>query len=142
MTRARILVADDHKRMRDEVVRLLNREFHVLESVGDGEALLLAEARLKPDVCVVDISMPIMNGLDAAAELKHTGAASKIVFLTIHDDADFVSAALRTGAEGYVIKTRMTTDLPVAVREVLAGRTFVSELDSTRTFRRNDVDGS
>ena len=136
MTRARILVADDHKRMRDEVVRLLNREFHVLESVADGEALLLAEARLKPDVCVVDISMPIMNGLDAAAELKHTGAASKIVFLTIHDDADFVSAALRTGAAGYVIKTRMTTDLPLAVREVLAGRTFVSELDSTRASRR------
>lgn len=132
MTRARILVADDHKLMRDSVVHLLKREFDVLGAVGDGKALLEVAARSKPDVCVLDISMPIMDGIETAVELKQRGSCAKIIFLTIHQDADFLTAAFKTGASGYVIKPRMATDLPLAVREVLAGRTFVSSFDRSR----------
>ena len=126
MTRARILVAEDHALMRNRVVRLLKSEFEVLEAVADGQALLELAARLNPDVCVLDISMPILNGIEAAGQLRRNGSTAKIIFLTLHNDSDFVRAALDSGAEGYVVKGQMAVDLPVAVREVLAGRTFLS----------------
>jgi len=126
VTRARIVVADDHELMREQVARLLKREFDVIAAVADGKALLEAAARLKPDVCVIDISMPIFNGIEAAGHLKQSESPAKVIFLTIHDDSDFVSAAFKSGAEGYVFKSRMGADLVVAVREVLAGRTFLS----------------
>ena len=126
MRRARILVAEDHELMRNKVVRLLRRDFEVLEAVTNGEALLEAAERLKPDVCVLDISMPILNGIETATHLKKSKIPSKVIFLTIHNDADFVGAAFKSGAEGYVFKTRMCADLVVAVREVLAGRAFLS----------------
>src|SRR5687767_14674296 len=90
VARARILLADDHKGMRDRVVNLLEREFEMLEPVKDGSALLEAASRLEPDVCLVDISMPIINGIKAAALLKETGSRAKIIFLTIHEDPDFL----------------------------------------------------
>ena len=130
MTRARILVAEDHTLMRDNVVRILKREFQVLDAVADGEALLEAAARLKPDVCVLDISMPEVSGIETATRLKQSGSTAKVIFLTIHDDFDFIGAALKTGADGYVFKTRMAIDLLLAVHEVLAGRTFLSPLSS------------
>ena len=123
---ARILLADDHKGMRDRVVRMLEREFEMLEPVNDGRALLEAAARLEPDVCLMDISMPILNGIEAAARLKKSGSKAKIIFLTIHEDLDFLVAALRAGASGYVIKLRMASDLRAAIKEVLAGRTYIS----------------
>ena len=126
MARARILVAEDHELMRNQVVRLLRREFDVLEAVTNGKALLEAAARLKPDVCVLDISMPELNGIETIAHLKQNQSSPKVIFLTIHNDADFVGAAFKSGAEGYVFKTRMGADLVIAVREVLAGRTFLS----------------
>ena len=126
--RARILVADDHQGIRDTVVNLLRRDFEVLETVADGRALLDAVKRLKPDLCVVDISMPFVNGIEAASQLKTNGNPPKLIFLTIHEDEDFVSAALKTGAEGYVIKERIAADLIFAIKEVLAGRTFVSKI--------------
>ena len=124
--RARILLADDHKGIRDRVVRMLEREFEVLEPVKDGRALLEAEAKLKPDVCLLDISMPILNGIETAARLKENGSKAKIIFLTIHEDLDFIVAALKAGASGYVVKPRMAADLRAAIREVLAGRTYIS----------------
>ena len=126
MARARILVAEDHELMRNQVVRLLRREFDVLEAVANGKALLEAAARLKPDVCVLDISMPQLNGIETVEQLKRSESSPKVIFLTIHNDADFVGAAFKSGAEGYVFKTRMGADLVIAVREVLAGRTFLS----------------
>jgi DNA-binding NarL/FixJ family response regulator len=140
VSRARILVADDHKMMRDLVVHVLNREFEVLEALSDGQALLEAAARLLPDVCVLDISMPKMGGIEAATRLKESGSASKIVFLTIHDDADFVAAALETGAKGYVIKSRLAADLLIAVRDVLAGGIFVSSLGCNERHQQPLVD--
>ena len=126
MKRARILVAEDHKLMRNRVVRLLKSEFEVVGAVDSGQALLEAAARLKPDVCVLDISMPLVSGIEAAAQLKLSDSPTKVIFLTIHNDSDFVGAAFKSGAEGYVFKTRMAADLIVAVREVMAGRTFLS----------------
>jgi DNA-binding NarL/FixJ family response regulator len=125
-TRARILVAEDHELMRNKVVRLLQHDFEVLEAVTNGEALLEAAARLKPDICVLDISMPRLNGIETATHLKRSKSPSKVIFLTIHDDSDSVGAAFKSGAAGYVFKTRMAADLVIAVREVLAGRTFLS----------------
>jgi len=124
--RARILVAEDHKLMRNRVVRLLKSEFEVVGAVDSGQALLEAAARLKPDVCVLDISMPVVSGIEAAAQLKLGDSPTKVIFLTIHNDSDFVGAAFKSGAEGYVFKTRMAADLLIAVREVMAGRTFLS----------------
>ena len=124
--RARILLADDHKGMRDRVVSMLEREFEMLEPVSDGRALVEAATRLEPDVCLMDISMPVVNGIEAAAQLKESGSKAKIIFLTIHEDLDFLVAALRAGASGYVVKPRMASDLRAAIKEVLAGRTYIS----------------
>ncbi len=124
--RARILLADDHQEMRDIVVRLLENEHEIIQTVEDGDALLEAETRLQPDLCLVDISMPVMNGIEAVSHLKQRGSKAKIIMLTIHDDGDFARAAFRSGASGYVVKSHMGTDLRMAVKEVLAGRTFVS----------------
>lgn len=124
MARARILVADDHEEVRNKIVQLLKRQFDVLGAVCDGPEFLEAVNELKPDLCVLDISMPKMSGIEVAYRIKQSHSQTKIVFLTLHDDLDFRAAALETGAEGYVTKARMGGDLIFAVKEVLAGRTF------------------
>jgi DNA-binding NarL/FixJ family response regulator len=132
VARARILLADDHQEMRNVVVHLLEREFEILSSVADGRSFLEAASKLKPDVCLLDISMPIMNGIEAAIQLKERGSTAKVIFLTIHEDRDFIQAALRIGASGYVCKQRITSDLSLAVSEALAGRIFISPTLSLR----------
>ena len=124
MARARIVVADDHDEIRNTIVGLLQQQFEVLAAVADGQAFLEAVARLKPDLCVLDISMPKMNGIEAAHRIKQSDAEIRIVFVTLHDDFDFRAAALATGAEGYITKARLGGELLRAVTEVLAGRTF------------------
>jgi DNA-binding NarL/FixJ family response regulator len=126
LARARIVVADDNQEVRDQVVRLLEPEFEVIEMVEDGEALVQAVFQKRPDVCVTDISMPKINGIEAAARLKQNGFQAKILFLTVHEDPDFIRAALDVGAAGYVLKSRMATDLCVAVKGVMRGQQFVS----------------
>ena len=126
VVRARILLADDHKGMRDRAVRLLEPEFEVIGAVGDGCALLEAAAQMKPDVFVLDISMPGVSGIKAAAQLRDSGSTAKIIFLTVHEDPDFVQAALDAGASGYVLKSRMASDLRSAVKGAMAGRLFIS----------------
>jgi len=126
LNRARILLADDHKEMRDRVVGLLEPEFEVVGAVEDGRALLKAESELQPDVCVVDIAMPTICGIDAAAKLKASGSKAKIVVLTVYDDGDFLQAALKSGALGYVVKSRMASDLCAAIHDALADRIFIS----------------
>jgi len=128
VARARILIADDHEEIRKTVVRLLKRKFEVVAAVGDGPTFLEAVTRLQPDLCVLDISMPNMSGIEVAHRIKQSDSRIKIVFLTLHDDFDFRTAALATGAEGYVTKSRMGGDLIPAVREVLAGRKFCPEV--------------
>ena len=126
MARARILLADDHKEIRDRAVRLLEPEFEVVGTVADGRALVQAFAQLKPDVCVIDISMPQLSGIEAAIKLRENGSEAKIVFLTVNEDSDFVRAALNTGALGYVVKSRMASDLCTAINGAISGRLFVS----------------
>jgi DNA-binding NarL/FixJ family response regulator len=126
VVRARILLADDHKAMRERVVHLLEDEFEILGAFEDGLAMVDAAERLKPDLCLLDISMPFLNGIEVANELRQDGSTAKIIFLTIHEDPDFVQAALNTGASGYVVKSRIASDLVAAVRQVLAGHKFVS----------------
>jgi DNA-binding NarL/FixJ family response regulator len=126
LTRTRILIAEDHEGMRVRVVRLLEPEFEVVGTAGDGLTLLEAARKMKPDVCVLDISMPKMSGIEAATQLGRSPLGPKIVFLTVNDDSDFVRAALGAGALGYVVKSRMASDLRSAIREALAGRLFIS----------------
>ena len=122
----RVLLADDSPSMLQEARRILEPEFHVVGTVDDGEAVLEATQTLKPDVLILDISMGVMNGLEAARLLTRIGSNAKIVFLTVHNDQDFVEEAFSAGAVGYVIKPRLGTDLPIAVREALMGHTFIS----------------
>jgi len=126
VARARILLADDHNEIRKIVVHLLERQFEILDAVADGRSLLEAASKLKPDVCLLDISMPIMNGIEAASQLKERGSTAKVIFLTVHEDRDFIQAALRIGASGYVFKRRIRSDLSLAVSEALADRIFIS----------------
>ncbi len=126
MNRTRVLLADDHEAMLDRVKRLLEKELQVVGIVRDGQAALEAVAELRPDVLILDISMPVLSGLQAALRLKQKKNKVRIVFLTVHENPCFARAALATGALGFVVKPRLATDLLVAIKEVLAGRSFVS----------------
>ncbi len=127
MTRARILLADNHKGMLEQVKSMLCRDFEILGTFEDGQSLITAAQTLNPDLCVLDISMPIVNGIEVAHRLIGLGVKSKLIFLTVHEDPDFLQAALRAGASGYVIKRRLASDLQQAIKQVLKGKTFVSE---------------
>ena len=126
MKKARILLADDHPAMRDKVADLLGDAFQIVASVADGKAAMKAATLLSPDVVLMDISMPIMNGIEAAERLVQSRTQAKILFLTVHDDPDFLKAALATGAAGYILKSQMATDLIPAIRKALAGNRFIS----------------
>ena len=122
----RILLADDSPCMLQAARQILEPEFEVVGTVEDGQAVLEAAESLKPDVLILDISMGLMNGLEAARFLTRIGSTAKIVFLTVHNDPEFVEEAFSAGAVGYVIKPRLGSDLVVAVREAMIGHTFVS----------------
>jgi DNA-binding NarL/FixJ family response regulator len=124
--KARILLADDHPRFPEMETRLLEAEFEVVGRVGDGQALVEEAMRLKPDVIVTDISMPILDGIAAVDRLKESGNSSRIVFLSVHTDTDFVRKCLSAGAFGYVVKSRVASELVPAIRHALAGNIFVS----------------
>ena len=122
MDRIRVLLADDHEAMLDRVGRLLATEYDVVGTVTDGQQALDAAMELEPDVLVLDISMPVMNGIETARRLKEAGSETRIVFLTVHDDPDFAREALEVGALGYVIKQRIASDLVAAIKKAHAGR--------------------
>jgi DNA-binding NarL/FixJ family response regulator len=126
--RSRVLLADDEKSVLDRVRRLLEDEFEVVGTVGDGQSLLEAAERFKPDIIVVDISMPVLSGIEAIRQLRKDNFNAKVIFLTIYQEVVFVDAALATGALGYVLKVCADTDLVVAIREALQGRSYVSPL--------------
>jgi DNA-binding NarL/FixJ family response regulator len=125
LSKPTILLADDHPGIFETVARILEPTFEIIRRADDGQALLEAVAKLNPDV-VTDISMPVLNGIEVAHRLKKNGSTCRIVFLTVHDDPDFIEACLATGALGYVSKPRMALDLVPAIREGLKGHTFVS----------------
>jgi DNA-binding NarL/FixJ family response regulator len=135
LRKPQILLADDHQGLMNTVETLLEPSFEVVGTVGDGESLFKAAMELKPEVIITDISMPILNGIDAATKLKESGCTSKIVFLTVHASSDYVRGCLAAGAFGYVVKNQMASDLLPAIREALAGRIFIS-----RHVRRGNDD--
>jgi DNA-binding NarL/FixJ family response regulator len=126
LKRVRAILADDHPAVLQTVARLLEHDVDVVGTVGDGRSLLEAALELKPDVLIMDISMPGMSGIEAVKKLIEVGCTSKIVFLTVHNDLDFVRACLASGGHAYVIKPRLATDLIPAIRDALAGKIFVS----------------
>jgi DNA-binding NarL/FixJ family response regulator len=128
MKRSRILLADDHAVVLEGLRRILDRpEFEVLDVVGDGWSLVQAAARLRPDVIVTDIAMPGLNGIQAARKIHEHNPKPKIVFLTMHPESAYATAALAAGASGYVLKTAAGEELVGAVRDALKGRIYISK---------------
>jgi len=124
--RSRILIADDHSLVAELCKRLLETEFDVVGVVGDGRALVRAARQLKPDVIIVDVAMPILNGLDAGRQVKETLPSVKLVYLTMNPDPEIAAEAFARGASGYLLKTCASSEMVLAVREVLRGKTYLS----------------
>ena len=142
MARPRILLADDHQKMRDFLTQMLEPQFEIVGAVADGRSFLEAAQKLKPDLCLLDISMPIIDGIKATAQLKDSGSKTKVLVLTVQEDEDFVRASFNNGASGYVIKSRIAADLMVALKEVLEGGRFLSSSSKfDRSSILNDVAG-
>src|SRR5690349_1083657 len=128
MSRIRLLLADDHVMFSDGLQSLLHDEFDLAGTVRNGQELIEATFELKPQVILVDISMPVLNGLDAVREIMRRGSEAKIIFLTMHNDATLLAEALRCGASGYVLKQAAGEELATAIREVAQGNNFISPL--------------
>jgi DNA-binding NarL/FixJ family response regulator len=126
-TLPRVLIADDHPVLRDRLATLLGDEFAVVGTASDGVQLLEAEASLHPDVLVIDITMPHMTGLEAAAQIRSRGSAVPFVCLTACLEDDVMDAAWAAGASAFVSKMSMARDLVPAVRAALAGRRFPAD---------------
>ena len=126
MKRSRVLLADDHSMVIDGLRGLLEPEYEVVGAVNDGRAVLPEVRRLQPDVVVIDISMPLLNGLDCTRQLRDAGCTAKILILTMHPDATLAQEALAAGASGYLLKSSPGSELKRALRDVLLGRTYLS----------------
>ena len=124
--RVRILLADDHTLVSEALVRLLEPRYEVVAKVADGQALLTTARATKPDVVIVDISMPVLNGLEAARYLREEMPTCKLIFLTMTHDADLAREAIRIGASGYLLKTSAGWELLEAVDSALRGRQYVT----------------
>ncbi len=125
-SRARILVVDDNPAILDHVTDILQPDYQVIGKVADGDSVCAEVERLLPDLIVLDISLGERSGIAIARQLREQGYPGAIVFLTVHEDSDFVSGAIGAGGRGYVIKSRMSVDLGLAVKTVLSHRLFVS----------------
>lgn len=140
MKRPRVILADDHVLLLDAIKNLLGAEFEIVGTFTDGRALVDGAAALVPDVVVLDIGMPQMNGLSAGQRLKQSLPKVKIVYLTMNLDADIAAEAFRLGASAYVVKNSAATELLLALRQVLRGRSYISPLitkDMDGTFIHN-----
>ncbi len=126
MLKARILLADDHTLVAEAFKRLLEPEFDVVATVANGRELLRAATELKPDLALIDLNMPLLNGLDAGAQLKEMNPGAKIIVLTMTEDADIAEEAMKKWASGYLLKKSAGSELLKAVREVLEGRLYVT----------------
>jgi DNA-binding NarL/FixJ family response regulator len=132
MKRTRLLLADDHVMFAQGLESLLGDEFDLLGTVENGEELVEATLRLAPDVILVDISMPVLNGFEAVRRIIERGTDAKIIFLTMHDDATLVAEAFRCGASGFILKQAAGEELANAIREVAHGNEYVSPLVTKR----------
>ena len=126
MHRPKVILADDHAVLREGLVRLLESRFDVVAAVGDGRALVAEVDRLRPDVVVLDVAMPLLNGIEAAAQIRSSLPSAKLVFLTQHSAKEYVQGAFSLGISGYLVKSAASAELINAIDEVLAGRRFLS----------------
>lgn len=134
--KTRILLGDDHAFILDGIRAVLQVEYEIVGQVQDGRALVNAAERLKPDVVILDISMPLLNGFEAAQQIKKSRPQVKLIFLSQHLNPAYLRQALKVGASGYVLKSGATGELQQAIREVLRGRTYI-----TPAFGQNVIDG-
>jgi len=135
MNKPRILIADDHKIFAEGLKRLLKEDFDIVGVVADGRQLVAAAEKLQPDVIVVDISMPMLNGIDAVQQIKKVQPAIKAVFLTMHPDVAYAMRAFKEGASGYVLKNAVPDELITAIREGLKGKTYVTPMIAGKLMR-------
>jgi DNA-binding NarL/FixJ family response regulator len=142
MGKTTVLLADDHKIVLEGLKELLADEFDVVGTVEDGRALLEQAQALRPDVIVVDVGMPLLNGIDAARQIKKSGLNVKLVFLTMHQDAMYAKGALDAGASGFVLKHSASSELTKAIQEALRGNTYISSSLTQEVMQlyRDDVD--
>jgi DNA-binding NarL/FixJ family response regulator len=134
MSKPRVLIADDHRILAEGVRGLLEPEFKVVGVVGDGRELVAAAKKLLPDVIVADITMPLLNGIEAALQLRDANVGAKIVFLTQHRDVAYARRALEAGASGFVLKHSVSTELVIAIREALCGQTYITPMIAGELF--------
>jgi len=140
-SRSRVLIADDHTLIAELCKKLLETEFDVVGTVSDGRALVRAAGELEPDVIVVDVAMPVLNGLDAGKQVKEMLPAVKVIYLTMNPDVEVAAEAFRRGAHGYLLKTCAASELVLAVRDVLRGKSFMSAAlprDTVNFLRKQD----
>jgi DNA-binding NarL/FixJ family response regulator len=121
-----VLVADDHKLFLEKVLTILAPRFTVVGTANNGRDLVSEAQRLRPEMIVLDITMPILNGVEAAHELQQLGIRTRLVFLTVHKDVHFLEACIAEGALGYVTKARLSLDLLPALESALSGHFFIS----------------
>ncbi len=126
MSKPRVLLADDHKILIEGLRGLLEPEFELVDTVEDGRELLAAVEKYQPDVIVADISMPLLNGVEAARHILRDNPRAKIIFLTMHSDVAYAAEAFRLGASGYLLKRSAAGELVTAIREVLKGGVYVT----------------
>ena len=128
MKRPRVLLADDHRIVAEGLRGLLEPEFELIGIVEDGRALLTAAEKSRPDVIVADISMPLLNGIEAVRQIKRTNEKIRVVFLTMHPDVTYAASAFEAGASGYVLKHSAPSELITAIQTALRGKTYVTPL--------------
>lgn len=128
MRRTSVLLADDHRMLLEAFTKVLEPEFDIIGTVEDGRKLLDLAAELKPDVIVLDISMPLLNGLAACERLRKSVPGTKLIFLTVNENPEIVAEAFRLGANGYLLKNSAASELVEAIRQVIIGRTYVTPL--------------
>jgi DNA-binding NarL/FixJ family response regulator len=128
MRRPRVVVVDDHRLLRESFVKLLEPTCDVVGALGDGRALLAAAPGLRPDIVVMDVAMPLLNGLDATRQLKRLMPAVKVIILTVNEDPDLAAEAFRAGASGFVLKGSAASELLQAIQDVSNGRSYVTPL--------------
>jgi DNA-binding NarL/FixJ family response regulator len=124
----KLLVADDHKLVLEGLTRLLEERYELLGTVEDGRAAVKAADELKPDIILMDVSMPILNGIEAARQIRAKTPTAKIIFVTMQANPDYVREAFRAGASGYVLKNSAASELSMAIDEVANNRYYVTPL--------------
>lgn len=143
MSKPRILLADDHALVIEGFRRILEGPYELVGTVGDGRALVEAAKRLQPDIVILDVSMPLLNGIDAAAQLKKCCPTAKVIVVTMHADREYVRSAFEAGASAYVLKRSAVDELEQAIRAVLGGHSYITPLitqDVVDVFLAKTVD--